>query len=76
MSKTVTIPLPNGRTAAVQFRVFDWHWVWWASPTTVAVDDEPPLPVVDVTRWAQVGLWLAAGSIIGFLWARHYQRHI
>jgi hypothetical protein len=59
--QTITLSLPDGRTAAIQLRVANLGWAWWVHPTAVTIENDPPQLIRDVTRWAQIGLMMVIG---------------
>jgi hypothetical protein len=70
MTETISLPLPDGRTAAIKLRVANLGRAWWVHPTAVTIGNEPPQAVVDVTRWVQVGLWLVAGAAVAIFFSK------
>lgn len=62
MNQTISLPLPDGRTATIHLRVAQLGWAWWVHPTAVTIDENaPPQPIPDVTRWVQLGLMVLLG---------------
>ncbi|MBK8434069.1 MAG: hypothetical protein IPL28_23490 [Chloroflexi bacterium] len=62
MNQTISLPLPDGRTVAIQLRVANLGRAWWVHPTAVTIDENaPPQPIRDVTRWVQLALIVVLG---------------
>lgn len=61
MNQTISLSLPDGRTAAIDLRVAQLGDAWWVHPTAVTIENDPPQPILDVTRWVQIGLIIVIG---------------
>ena len=61
MNQTISLPLPDGRTAAIQMRVANLGRAWWVHPTAVTIENDPSQPIRDVTRWVQLALIVVLG---------------